>query len=234
YRPSYPVPSSTVTPQQLHDAIVDLRDHHHLIPWVMLSSGDGGTGTDPDVVWPQYLAALGDVKNDAVWCLGFEVGANAGWSSKQILHGRDVLRAWTGPQGVIAFESLPERFTGASHPVEADDPSGGDEPGWWRLPDAQQIDLFAYESSHGSKLLEQPCTVSDGGCWLNRWQEGVQRLGVGGVTWPKKALVLLETNTMDCYSDHAQCSAFGRLTAAGLAVCTANGISCGYGSGAPQ
>jgi len=40
--------------------------------------------------------------------------------------------------------------------------------------------------------------------------------------------------TYDCYNDHATCSAFGRLTAAGLAVCTANGISCGYGSGAPQ
>lgn len=231
---NYPVLGGDLTPQQLHDLIVDLRDHHHLIPFVMLSTGDGGTGTDPDAVWPQYFAALGDVRNDAVWCLGWEVGANAGWSSKQILHGVHVLRAWLGPQGVIAFESLPERWTGASHPVEADDPSGGDEPGWWRLPDAQQIDLYFYESSHGSKLLRQPCDVDDGGCWLNRWREGIQRLGVGGVTWPKKALVLFETNTMDCYNDHATCSAFGRLTAAGLAVCQSYGISCGYGSGAPK
>lgn len=232
---SYEVPGGDLTPAQLHDVIVDLRDHHHLIPFVMLSTGDGGSGTDPDTIWPSYFAALGDVKADAVWCLGWEVGANAGWTSKQILHGVHVLRAWLGPQGVIAFESLPERFTGASHPVEPDDPSGGDEPGWWRLPDAQQIDLFAYETPHGSKLMNPACTSADApDCWLNRWREGVQRLGVGGVTWPKVRLVLFETNTMDCYNDHGQCSAFGRLTAAGLAVCREYGITCGYGSGAPN
>ena len=77
---NYPYDGPTLTPSQLHDLIVDLRDQHHLIPFITLSSGNGGTGTDPDTVWPQYFAALGDVKNDAVFCLGWEVGANAGWS----------------------------------------------------------------------------------------------------------------------------------------------------------
>lgn len=42
-----------------------------------------------------------------------------------------------------------ERCTAASYPVESDDPSGGDEIGWWYTPEALWCRAWFWQSRHG-------------------------------------------------------------------------------------
>lgn len=116
-----------------------------------------------------------------------------------ILHGRDNER-FTGAsyKGIIEVgEPVPTGLSGRVffdedegrnrvYLTEADDPSGGDEIGWWFVAGADQYDIFAWESRHGP---DGP-TYSDGvldpnsGTWLGRFLEGWERFAPAGTFMP--------------------------------------------------
>lgn len=106
------------------------------------------------------------------------------WRSKANIDASLLMRRILGPAAVLVLHGRDnERFTGASWPVEADDPAHGDEAGWWRLT---EYDVFFWESRHGA---DGP-SYSDGDpdpdseTWLGRFLEGFERFAPDGTYMP--------------------------------------------------
>lgn len=86
------------------------------------------------------------------------------------------------PALYVAAHFAMENSAGSSHsPVEAGDPWGGDEIGFWAntsWPDGSTLlDGCFYQAPTGGKLF-------DGSDWEDRWQEMIERVGRDNRRWP--------------------------------------------------
>jgi hypothetical protein len=222
------IPSADVRtqPDLFASFVADVVDEG-FVPVVMLTSGDGGTAADINEFWPGLFASLlAYIRDPArlIVCPGFElVGPGGGWTSAELSRGLLVIHAAL-PTAILAVHLQPERATGASHPVEPDDPWHGDEAGFWWSHGGEFVDVFLYQTPHGAKLL-------DGDGWEDRWLEIVTRLGVGARGWRQVPLNFFESIAYD-YS-HGNCSeADGlRLRLRAQELCHAHGITCTWGNG---
>lgn len=211
-------------PARFAAAVTRLLDEG-FIPIVQMTSGDGGTGHDVDVYWSGLLGALDPVVKYCVLSCGFEVvGPGGGWTSAQLSRGLTVL-GWTG--AVIGVHLQPERATGASHPVEPDDPWQGDEAGFWKSHGGELADVLLYQTPHGSKLL-----AGDG--WEDRWIEILDRLGIGARGWRKVHVCAFEKTGYDYY--HGACSDADVVRTSNRArdLATARGVTVSFGDGLPK
>jgi hypothetical protein len=227
----YAAPDLRSDPQGWRALLLDVLGHG-FVPVVMMTSGDPGTAREiTDTVWPaQLLDAAADLVPWCIWCQGWETGG--GWRASEV----SAALRWQQthlPGGVIAFEAQPGRWTGASYPVEPDDPWQGDELGFWRSHGGEGIDVFLYETAHGSALLQEPCDPADDGCWLNRWHDGVIRLGAGYAGWRIVPICLWETVAYDYWHGQASDADAGRIAAAGDALAAAAGVRVTFGNGLP-
>lgn len=112
-----------------------------------------------------------------------------------ILHGRDNERC-TGasfrgygtqaqiPAGMIWIPDPKKPGYGSF--VESDDPSRGDEAGWWYVPGADKYTDFFWESRHGSDgpSYSDGNADPDGGTWLGRCVECWERFAPPGTHMP--------------------------------------------------
>jgi hypothetical protein len=194
------------------------------VPFVMLTTGDGGSAQDIEAFWPGLFAALRPYAAQIVICPGFElVGPGGGWTSAELSRGllaiHDAL-----PSTVLAVHLQDERASGASYPVEPDDPWQGDEPGFWQSHGGEFVDILAYQTPSGRKLL-------DGDEWVDRWREIVERTGIGGRGWRQAALCFFEVIAEDFA--HGRCGPERALPLReqAQAVCQDFGISCTWGNG---
>jgi hypothetical protein len=155
------------------------------------TTGDGGTATDIAQYWDGYdqeFTRLG-LKPWIEWSNGWEVyGPGGGWTSKQVSDGF----LWAHAHGyAIAAHGQPGRWSPASNPLEADDPWQGYEPGSWTSAGGEYVNVVLYQSPHGSELLDPSNR------WLDRWHDGVMRLGCGQVTWRVIPIEWFETTWYD-------------------------------------
>lgn len=108
------------------------------------------------------------------------------WPSQVIIDAGVLLHDVLGRLGVplILHGSDKERCTGASYPVEPDDPSRGDEAGWWYIAD-KYTDYF-WQSRHGSDgpSFSDGDADPDGGTWLGRAVECWERFAPPGTHMP--------------------------------------------------
>lgn len=108
--------------------------------------------------------------------------------------------------------------------LEIDDPWQGDEAGMWHSPTGQRINIFGYETPHGSKLL-------NGDGWEDRWIEIVIRVGLGERGWALKPLCLLESVAYDYTHNGATEMDAVRIRERARALCQQYGIDCTWGNG---
>lgn len=135
------------------------------------------------------------------------------------------------PEAPMAWHGSPDRWVGSSNPVEPDDPWQGAESGFYKSHGGEFIDLVLYQST-ADGVYQGACDVNDGSCWLNRWLDGVLRVGGGMNGWRVIPLCLAEGpaySFIRWQSTPAQAqdwAANGRNTAAlhGVTVSFMNGI----------
>lgn len=157
---------------------------------------------------------------------GFEVvGPGGGWNSAELSRGLETIHA-RRPEAVVGVHLQPERATGASHPVESNDPWLGGEPEFWRSHGGQYADVLLYQTPHGSKLLT-------GNDWEDRWIEILDRLGIGALGWRRVGVNFFEVTTFDYYRGGAQDADNVRLANRAKQLCDVRGVPCTFGSGIP-
>lgn len=223
--PNYPMPSMDLRadPDAFAVNVSRVLDHG-LIPFIMLTTGDGGSAEDIDRYWPDLLRALDAEARYVILCPGFEVvGPGGGWTSAQLSKGLQTIKRLR-PESVIAVHLQPERATGASHPVEPDDPWQGDEAGFWTSHGGELADLFAYQTPHGPKLL-------NGDGWEDRWVEVITRLGTGERGWRQVPLCFFESVAYDYYHGTASEADAVRVRERAQELCQQHGIDCTWGNG---
>lgn len=223
--PGMPMPSVDLRSEPESFAVyVSFVLNQGFVPFIMLTTGDGGSAEDIDRYWPGLLSALKPYEQQIVVCPGFElVGPGGGWTSAELSRGLLAIHAAL-PNAVLAVHLQPERATGASHPVEPDDPWQGDESGFWWSHGGEFVDLFCYQTPHGSKLLE-----GDG--WEDRWREIVERLGIGARGWRQVPLCWFEVIAYDFVHGNCGAEAARPLRERAQAICRQFGIDCTWGNG---
>jgi hypothetical protein len=202
-------------------------------PIIEMTSGDGGSAGDIDRYWPGLLAELNRRQLlPYTWLSpGFEtVGPGGGWSSAELSKGLIALHQ-LAPAAHIMVHLQPERATGASHPVEPDDPWQGDEAGFWTSNGGQFAEALFYQTPHGGKLLDRAGTAPGVAGWEDRWIEVLDRLGIGARGWRKVYLVLGEKTAFDYYRDNATDNDVTYTSAAGARHAAARGVVIGFGDG---
>lgn len=201
------------------------------IPIIQMTSGDGGTWHDVDVYWSGLFGALSPFLKYCMVSCGFEVvGPGGGWTSAQLSRGLTALH--NARPGAIGVHLQPERATGASHPVESDDPWHGDEAGFWTSHGGEFADCLCYQTPHGTKLLD--VNAQGVGEWEDRWIEIVERLGVGALGWRKVQLVMFEKTGYDYFHDNCTDEDVVRTSNRADLLAAVRGVTCGFGDGVPQ
>lgn len=126
----------------------------------------------------RHLAAVGYFATE------WENSRTGVWTSKQVSDGVLRMRAWLGDDALLVVHGAPghdvdARLTGASWPVEADDPAEGDEPGWWYTEAGLETDIWDWQSRHGAlgpaDTLEPFSPDGTRETWLFRLIEGAER-----------------------------------------------------------
>jgi hypothetical protein len=189
-------------------------------PVVFLSSGDGGTGGDADAYFGSLLDGLGPVKDQADYSPCWEC-VKGGWTTNQFMHAVDVIAAHVAPTTPIWFHGSDGRGTFASYPLEADDPTGGDEPGAWKTPTGKRLAGLLYQSESGRVLLQadqEPLDYLGQRGWRGRATEVVMRVQDGQRGWVKKRVVLFESVAEDYYNGRATDSDVMRIATEGLGL----------------
>src|SRR5262249_25558562 len=123
--------------------VTELLDDR-LVPIIFLTTGDAGSASDVDTFWSPLLSALAREAR-YVWLVpGFEVvGPGGGWTSAQLAHGLQTIHDLR-PEAAVGVHLQPERASGASNPLEADDPWRGDEAAFWRSHGGEHADALLY------------------------------------------------------------------------------------------
>ena len=160
-------------PAQFRALLLDVLGHG-FVPVVMMTSGDDQTWHEIlGEVWAGLWPAVRDLQGSCVWANGYETGG--AWPSKAVSDTLRWMQAHMAPETVIAQECIPERGTAASWPVQPDDPWRGDEIGMWKSCGGERVNVFLYETGHGSGFYD----------FAPRWHDIVPRLGMGQHTWRK-------------------------------------------------
>lgn len=202
------------------------------VPVLYLTDGHCAPEDDMANVWPQIFAGFKDVEEDIWYVPGFEVvGPGGCWSSRELSNA--LIRVHAGaPAAALGVHLQPERATGSSYPVEADDPWGGDESAFWKSNGGQYADALLYQTPHGSKLLAT--SEADGPDWWgDRFKEILERLGVGGLGWRQVPISAFETVGYDYYHGGATDADTKRIATDAQTLCARYGVTCTFGNGTP-
>lgn len=202
------------------------------VPVLYLTDGHCAPEDDMATVWPQVFAGFNDIESYVHYVPGFEVvGPGACWTSHELNDALGVIHVGA-PLAQLDVHFQPERLTGASYPVEPDDPWQGCEPCFWTQFNGQYVNTVLYQTPHGDKLLKT--TEADGANWWgDRWEEGLARLGRGELGWRKVAMSFFEVSGYDYYRDNATDADQQRLAAEAAALCARYAVPCTYGNGTP-
>lgn len=140
------------------------------------------------------------------------------------------------PDSIIGFHGSPERLVGSSNPIEPDDPWQGGEATFYTEHGGQYIQIALYQAPHGNAIYSGDCNEDneDGSCWLNRFQDYVQRLGTGFHGWRVVKVVAFELTTYEVTRGKRSADEAKRVTDHAMRVCAKWRVSCGWGDGPPS
>ena len=154
---------------------------------------DGGPNPRPriDQYWPALLDALrqAGVLSRCIVVPAWEP-VKGDWTSADLSYALERLHEWA-PEAILGCHFSPSRWSGSSNPLEPDDPWQGDEAGFWKSHGGQFIDICFYQSD-ADAVFQGACDPALDSCWLNRWTDGVVRLGTGYHGWRIVPICLAE------------------------------------------
>lgn len=193
-------------------------------PVIFLSSGDRGTEVDIDGYFAAFLDAMRPIAADCWWLPGWEVvGPGGHWRSIHLSHALEVMDAHLPAAALVWVHLVDNRITGASHPVEDDDPWQGDELSFWRGHGGQRAAGLLFQTVSGRALLQadaEPLGYLGERGYRNDVKEAWARLPIGGHGWKRVRLVLFESVAEDYYAGRATDADVTRIAdeCAGLGV----------------
>lgn len=211
---------------------------HGLVPVVFLDSG----GRDPrprlDTVFPTAAQAL-----DGLWESVIVVPSGwepvvGDWRSADVSYALEKWHAYA-PRSLIGYHGSPERLVGSSNPVEPDDPWQGGESEFYRTHGGQYIAMALFQTRHGRDIYAD-CDENADGCWLNRFQDYVARIGGGLNGWRVLPIVAYETVAYEFFNNipidgRPVTMEDARTNADRLnRVCRKWAVACGFGNGLPH
>lgn len=205
--------------------------------------------------WTEMHAAFGDGARLMAWGMPGAVPAAS-------FHG-DGTRAECEAQDYNWIDYDDARRPGIGGCVDRDDPWQGKEPDSTSSHGAEWVTDWAYQWEHGSAVLD-PCgrTIFDGTkgkdgqpvamyppcCGMNRFDDGVARIGAGICSddygangpksspcsgWGRKHFWAMETDTMDAFQGRSSPAIAEMVANQAELVFLAYGVNQNYGSGGP-
>lgn len=208
---------------------------HAMIPVLFLHGGGPTPAPYIQQWWPRIAAAIAPIADQVIVVPAWEPEA---WSAAEISLGlREQARLF--PTAVRAVHYWPTRWVGCSNPPQRDDPWLGpdgtcDELSFYRQAGGETVDLVFYQAPHGIPHWGDCNEDTDDNCWLNRWQDGVERLGAGGRGWPKLAgVVAYEVTAYESFRGHVTAAQARQAASLAKRICDKWGVACGYGNGLP-
>jgi hypothetical protein len=191
--------------------------------------------------WPRLAQALAGVHDKIIVSPAWEPVVG-GWTSKQVSDATIAL-AQLFPSAVLAWHFSPTRWACSSNPVEPNDPWQGGESECYKDHGGEKVIMALYQLPHGSDIYGGYCNpdIEDGSCWLNRWQDGVERLGAGKNGWRIVIIVGYETVAYEAFrlagapdDVRAKMSKDARDIATQMRqVADLHGVRVGHGNGLP-
>jgi hypothetical protein len=189
--------------------------------------------------WAEIAAILDGLHQYLILLVAWEPVVG-GWTSAEVSRGTERLRQLF-PSATLAGHGSPTRWVSSSNPVEADDPWQGGEAEFFKSHGGQYLDGWFYQTPHGRDLY-RPCTCPDSPkgqfthveeCWLNRFEDGVARLGDGYHGWRKLQVVLYETVAYEAFRGQATPEQARSIATMGQKVARKWGVDLAYGNGLP-
>lgn len=197
---------------------------------------DGG-GPDPMARiryrWPRLFLSVSDLIRLCVWVPAWEPVRGA-WTSRELHDAIVLLDQLIGPEPIIAAHGSPGRWCGSSNPIEPDDPWHGHEAEFFLTRIGPRINLWLYQTEHGEAIYRDANEDDDAdGNYLNRWQDGVYRLGLGKNGWRQMPICAMETGAYEFYRRQKTTDDVRGIATRLKRVADKWGVEVGWGNGLP-
>lgn len=206
---------------------------HGMIPVLFLHGGGPGPRPYIDQWWPEIAEAIDGFADQVLVVPAWEPEA---WTAAEISYG--LTRAHQlFPQAPLAYHNWPTRWVGCSNPPQPDDPWLGpdgtcDELSFYRKAGGEHVELVFYQAPHGLPLWED-CDESQERCWLDRWQDGVMRIGAGERGWPIRKVVGYEFTAFESFRGQVTQDQARQAATHAARICKKWNVACGWGNGLP-
>lgn len=239
--PGSPWPSSDLydQPAAFADFVQELletpsADGKAFRPIISLDHGECDPRPRIKRTWPRIVAELKErnLEKYVLWSPGWELVRASCWTSADLSFGLELLHS-LGVSHLWAHLS-PRRASGASNPVEKDDPWQGAESGFYKSHGGQYIEGLLYQTENLVQA-ENPvnCDVALEDCWLNRLEDVVPRVGNGMNGWRVIRLAVFETVAWASWRGRATQEYARQVATAAQAMCAKYAVKCGHGNGLP-
>lgn len=168
----------------------DAGDGYGFRPVIFADGGDSDPRPRLGAFLPVLRQALQGLEAYVIWVPAWEPVVGA-WRSSDVSWALCEMHQ-AAPGVAIGYHGSPERLVGSSNPLEPDDPWQGGESVFYTSHCGEFIQIALYQTDHGMNIYED-CNEDTEGCWLDRWQDYVRRIGGGLNGWRVLPLVGFET-----------------------------------------
>jgi hypothetical protein len=228
-------PDWVSTPSKIHDFIQRIletpsADGKGFRPIIMMDSGSSNPRSRIDRDWPKVIDAIREFLPYVILVPAWEP-VQGDWSSADLSYALKKLHD-LAPNTYLFWHGSPMRWAGSSNPVEKDDPWQGAEAGFWMSDGGQYLSGMLYQTQHGR--IYDDCNPDDDDCWLNRWYDGVIRLGTGYHGWRIVKVVLFETCAYEFFRGQVTTEQCRDMATRGKALADKYGVPIGFGNGLPR
>jgi hypothetical protein len=190
--------------------------------------------------WHELAAALEGLHQHLIVLVAWEP-VIGGWRTAEVSNAMRRLHDLF-PRAKMAGHGSPTRWVSSSNPIEPDDPWQGEESAFFKKHGGEFLDTWFYQTPHGRDIYTACTCPSPGGpqdfahredCWLNRFEDGVARLGAGYHGWRVMKIILYETVAYEAFRGQATPEQARDVATAARRVADRWGVQLGYGNGLP-
>jgi hypothetical protein len=202
-----------------------------LTPILILDGGEPGFRDRVRADWPGIRQALGADVERVLVVPGWELVKASDATSADYAFALTFLHDQGWPH--IWAHLSPGRASASSNPIEADDPWQGAESGMWKSHGGEFVEGLLYQSE-AVRPNDDRCDPADDGCWLNRWEDVVPRIGAGMNGWRIIHLAYFEGPAYYYYRGQSDDAFARRIATAAQSICQKYNVRCGFGNGLPE
>lgn len=148
----------------------------------ILFMDDGSPNPIPRIVqyWPAMADAMAGFRDRLIIVPAWEP-VIGDWLSSELSYSLEVAHSlWA--ESLLGWHGSQKRWVGSSNPVQPSDPWQGGEAIFYKSFGGQYIDIPFYQAQSDAVMFPN-CDPAKDDCWLNRWYDGLIRLGNGVNGW---------------------------------------------------